>query len=492
MKKNAFWVIVSFAILFAGCSQVFNEKKANQPPLSTLQDRKDTLATIAYTGKYISSEEEMLSALKVFLSEDDGNSMRGAIIDDEFELVEIYKETFAVDVNTTENRAASISIYDTIPFYLFSITNKKSEIQKYAITSTDMRIGNIIAVFDNEFEYDISNSPFMQMIAEEILNYAQDTADIWNSLTSADIDRTQHRTAYEQYAMSSWAFSFEKFNSGNISNIMKTNWEQDGVYSDAIKAIKNNNTYVTGCTATAVAQLMAFHEYPSSCNSTRYSALINNWAPAKNWSGNYDWEKMKKYSNIRYDADETSRMMVGALMYDVAEGIISTYEPNETSSNLTNAINYLRSINFSTLSLFDYSYDLFKSSIDNGSPVLVGGQAKRITHTQEKRFLWWKWTTTTYSYENGHAWIADGYCDLAVKMTNDAGATEMLTANFIHCNPGWGSYDTGYFLESIFNFQRPLLATDKVDSKRSASSEGTSYYYKYLLQMIPYIKPNGR
>jgi hypothetical protein len=107
-------------------------------------------------------------------------------------------------------------------------------------------------------------------------------------------------------------------NSGNFSNILSTTWNQQGYYNDAIEAVYGNN-YPTGCNTTALAQVLAYHEYPSAC--TNYSTLKSLWSKVDSvgWSGSYNWSIMKASSAIDY-LSSLGKVEVSALMYEIAGG----------------------------------------------------------------------------------------------------------------------------------------------------------------------------
>lgn len=70
------------------------------------------------------------------------------------------------------------------------------------------------------------------------------------------------------------------------------------------------------------------------------SNLEEYWDKTKFWDGKYNWELIKEYSRANYLSTE-GKSMVGALMYQVAEGIQSSYGTSATSSYSKNYSKFL-------------------------------------------------------------------------------------------------------------------------------------------------------
>ena len=489
MKKLSKIVLALVAaVTLFGCKGQMSENtvKKDFDPINL--ERRQELAQLALLGDYKVSEEVAAESLLSFLVSKDSENERAALASD-YNLIKI--DTATVECHESAksiNRSSSIEEYEDVDFYLYQIGDALNENIGYAVLSNDRRIGEIITISDNsEFNDDITDSPFMQMFCTNLEEYIEETAEIWNSLTDNDLE--QARSAGSDIVRSgNYTYSNWNYNSGNISSIIKTNWAQGYPYNAGIKAVKGNN-YITGCGATAVAQVMAFHEYPKSCTTNIKNEIKNKWSNASSWNGEYDWSLIKADPSGA-NLSTKGKMMLGAFMYQVAEGVKSSYGTSLTSTKTSNYPPFLQSIGYKTDSVQSYSYNAIKSSIDNKCPVIITGACKK--NTKNHKFLWWKWETVT-SYEGGHAWVIDGYCNMKCTATNKTNKNDVqtFTADYVHCNLGWSGVSNGYYIENVFTVNKGIVASDSTVEKIARSSYGENDYYQYCLQIITNIKPNN-
>ena len=213
-----------------------------------------------------------------------------------------------------------------------------------------------------------------------------------------------------------------------VSPLIKTKWNQAEPYNDLCPYDKDyKENAVTGCVATAMAQVMAYWKHPSkgmgyhSYTHPKYGLLSANFASTK-----YDWDNLlSNYSST--SSDKTQRDAVATLMshcgistemnYGVAdEGGSGTYMLKKYCKTGTDNPEY------ALKTYFDYDIktsgmrdedisktkwlELLKNDLDNGRPVLYAGQGS-----------------------GGHCFVCDGYDD----------------ADFFHFNWGWGGHADGYF-----------------------------------------------
>lgn len=486
MKKIIFFIFFT-SLTIISCKNQFNIEENTGLDKTSIQ-RKLELAEYAAVGNYILTQDEVTENLKSFLSKKEFTNCRATNKTNKYTVSIIDTETISLgNDDLSNNRSASLDEYNDVNFYLYEIKNNETSEASYAVLSDDRRIGEIITISDNsEFTEDISDSPFMQLFCTKLETYLIETGEIWNSLTDEDIQNA--RSAYSNIATSgNYIYSDWKYNSGNISNLLTTKWKQTTPYNSGIEAVKGKK-YITGCGATAVAQVMAFHEYPKSCSSKIMSQLKNNWIPASSWNGNYNWSLMKGNPRAEYLSSE-GKMMVGAFMYQVAEGVKSNYGTSATSTYNSNYPLFLKSVGYNTDSVTAYSYEKIKSSINNGCPLVITGSC--IKNTKKHKFLWWSWETVT-SYEGGHAWVVDGYCNMKCTATNKSNKSDVQTfvTNYVHCNLGWSGSSNGYYIDKVFSVNKNCLVNDWEFNNINRSSYGEDYYYQYKLEIIPNIKPN--
>jgi len=225
----------------------------------------------------------------------------------------------------------------------------------------------------------------------------------------------------------------------SISNVrvepfVKSKWGQTTTCGEVSFNYYTPDNYPCGCTATAMAQLMRYHEYPNgraSVGSRRFEIKVDDiseYAYTRGGDGNggpYQWLLME----LEPDCDTTiqQREAIGALCYDASVAAKTEYKDGASSSNLRDARSAL-------LGTFMYSNavrawesdgtisrealnDMVNTNLDAGYPVIFG--------------------IIKDDSEAGHAVVADGY------------GYDFSTL-YHHINMGWnGSDDIWYNLPEI-------------------------------------------
>ncbi len=121
------------------------------------------------------------------------------------------------------------------------------------------------------------------------------------------------------------------------------------------------NNFPCGCVATAMAQLMRFHEYPDPCGIGKKQFQIwvngngaNAWTRGGNGNGGaYAWNSMVYEPNC--NTTLAQRQAIGALCYDAGVSVNMSYSPGASAALLTNAKTALKNP-------FMYSNGFYKQS----------------------------------------------------------------------------------------------------------------------------------
>ncbi|MCR4664671.1 MAG: C10 family peptidase [Paludibacteraceae bacterium] len=213
-----------------------------------------------------------------------------------------------------------------------------------------------------------------------------------------------------------------------VSPLLKTAFDQDAPYNNLCPYdYDKGERTVTGCVATAMAQILAYWKYPSqgagyhSYTHSSYGRLSANFASTK-----YDW------SNIRNDYNNNSgttaqKEAVSTLIYHCGVGTEMDYNVADEGGSGTFIIeDYCNTgtdnAEYAFKNYFDYHVDesgirdntisksrwltLLKNDLDNGRPVLYAGFGS-----------------------GGHCFVCDGYD----------------SNNYFHFNWGWSGNLNGYF-----------------------------------------------
>ena len=202
-----------------------------------------------------------------------------------------------------------------------------------------------------------------------------------------------------------------------IEPMLKTSWNQSSPYNNYCPEI-NGQKAPTGCTATATAQVMKFHEWPE--RPTKDVNWVNNITGKSELveisKNTYDWANMLPHYRDGYTAEQANA--VAQLMVDVGKAIGSNYALSGTGSTDIEAARAL-------VKVFDYSpeiriyrrnectYDeyitVIRDNLEASQPLVVCGQGQ--------------------SFEAGHAFVCDGIDE----------------NNLLHIDWGWDGAYNGFF-----------------------------------------------
>lgn len=202
-----------------------------------------------------------------------------------------------------------------------------------------------------------------------------------------------------------------------VEPLVTTKWNQDAPFNNFAPEYTddNNNTQrcATGCAATAMAQIMKFHNWPEqgvghySYEHQSFGTISSNFSEhVYDWTNMIDRYNNGEYSNMQADA-------VALLMKDCGVSLNMNYGP------------------VSGASIYSYypafkNYFRYSSRTVNRSGCETAEFTKIITdELQEGRPLIYCGT----GEDGGHAFVVDGYD----------------TNYFLHVNWGWGGYSDGYF-----------------------------------------------
>lgn len=193
-------------------------------------------------------------------------------------------------------------------------------------------------------------------------------------------------------------------------------WNQMAPYNNMCPSYNGTNRAVTGCVATAMAQVMMYYQYPKELKATIKAYTAKSYGiqiPEISSGATYDWDNMlPDYSKSDYNSAQADA--VAKLMYHCGAAVKMNYGPS-SGANVTPII---------LATYFGYDADLMQdltrtvftlqqwmTLIDNElkakRPILYSGQAS----------------------DGGHEFVCDG---------SDG-------KGLYHINWGWGGYQDGYF-----------------------------------------------
>ena len=212
-------------------------------------------------------------------------------------------------------------------------------------------------------------------------------------------------------------------------------WLKFGQYSPFNNYVPKDcgyNKAPAGCVAVAMAQIMAYYQYPYG----------------RNWANILNWENLYTYPNY-YDFD------IASLMRDIGQAVKMDYGCGNGGSGAysEDAIRVFKNWGYSATGLMNFNAGGIISQVrDYRRLVYMRGYASR----------WYFLGIPTAVYDDGHAWVADGYLQRArSKMTcygglyNNCNSTSYQYADFLHLNWGYSGHQSGYFVPGVFDIYSP-------------------------------------
>jgi hypothetical protein len=204
-----------------------------------------------------------------------------------------------------------------------------------------------------------------------------------------------------------------------IEPLTSTTWSQENGYNDLLQynncSSPSNGRYLTGCVATAVAQVMKYHEFPSS----------------------YNWNSMFLSSG----SYETSRLMSDL---GTSANLYVDYGCATSSADRRLIARTFRNFGYPMPNFSNYDYTVVRDEIAFGRPVVLCGGT-------EAEFL-------IFGQKSGHCWVADGLNEIwfyeCVPDPNTPGeqiSVQISQSNFIHMNWGWDGINNGWYSSGNFN-----------------------------------------
>ena len=225
-----------------------------------------------------------------------------------------------------------------------------------------------------------------------------------------------------------------------IAPLVQTRWNQGSPYNDNCPLYDDVNRAVTGCVATAMAQVLYYHRYAEM--SGGIAAYTTDFCDAPCVpvgaleATSFDWDNMQ----MEYDGTETAeqKAAVAQLMQYCGASVGMNYGESSSSNTsevvtaLRDVFGYSTTVQLAIRSLCSYSewIELIYHELSEGRPVVYGGQ----------------------SSGGGHEFVCDGY----------------QGEDFFHINWGWGGMSDNYFKLSA-------LDSDQQGIGGSTSTDGYHY-----------------
>ena len=287
-------------------------------------------------------------------------------------------------------------------FYIFNTSNG------FVIVSADDCATPILG-YSNERQFDVENIPV------QLQGYLQSFVEQIEYGIENHLEADETRTQQWEMVRTTGRMTNNRTDEA-VGPLLTTTWDQNSPYNLFVPS-----HCLTGCVATAMAQVMKYWEWPVQ-GTGEHSYQWNSQTLSANFGETtYDWANMLD----SYDSQSTQeqREAVATLMFHcgVSVNMHYGYAVSTASLNPSSLINYFNYSDEMSLECRDYYSDAtwkakLKDCLDLGRPLYYDGQPSSGTG------------------QVGHAFVCDGYDN------ND----------LFHFNMGWGGGGDFYALDAVY------------------------------------------
>lgn len=471
MKTKLLSIVLLSVSFFYSCN---NELEINDKQVSEqIELTADEITALSVKpSDVLISEEEALEEAKELLASLDKNSLKsGTTRSLKSSEIHYYSGSSVL-------KSSNKSLDDSIAIYLFNFSANGQEEGGFALVSGDKRLPVVFGC-SNEGELDADfDNPGLLVSLSSLPDYLDERLSIFDkrdslvnsakskllksgaTLKSTTADEIEY--VYENQYYYNW------YNDNYIEEMLPVHWGQGSPYNNNLALVDCNGTPSSppaGCVATATAQIMAFHKYPSTINGVYYP-----------W---YTMSSTEKAS----DLSSYYQGKVATLFDEIGQGVNMNYSCSGSGAQTSAANSWLRSVGYATDDETSYNFDAVKSSILANRPVFVSGYAIR-------NYILWIFPV----YYEGHAWVVDGYIQRKQYVVADlvgyqngvevsrVRTTYQNSEDYVRCNFGWDGGADGYYASGLFS--------TNTGATNVGLKSGVSGFYQYNKKIITNIRPN--
>ncbi len=231
-------------------------------------------------------------------------------------------------------------------------------------------------------------------------------------MASEKKEKSQYSSVWDKYLSDNPSDLYNKGQFKSVSPLLTLRWDQGDPYNLQCPAsvAGPGGHCLTGCVATAMAQIMKYWNYPERGRDSILYTGNNNLVFENTY---YNWDAMTNYANT--SSPDSTKNAIAELMFHCGVTVNMMYGPNG-SGTFTELVPYALIHYFRyhpsagyilRKNVTDIEWDLMiRDNLDNGMPVLYSGEGT-----------------------GGHAFVCDGYNDTC----------------YYHFNWGWSGAANGYY-----------------------------------------------
>ena len=305
----------------------------------------------------------------------------------------------------------------------------------FVVTSTDTEIDPIIAISSGPDLVEDSRNPLWALLVRDMATRQESVAArnkkgarLTASTASGAAAMSPAAVRWARLTTSGGVCASSNNGRGSISDVrvaplLKTKWGQDWVGGDLCFNYYTPYGYVCGCTATATAQILRYHKFPTEAVTPHaFDIMVDGFS--ERWpqmGGTYEWNNMPEVPDSRMTTAQ--REAIGKLTYDVGLAVNFSYTWNSTGGHLGDMIDLCIEWGYA------HAHDYHESWWENITPAHL--RSVLIPNLDAKLPVGVGLT----SGDMGHAVVADGYGYLDGQQLG------------VHLNLGWdGDCDAWYIL----------------------------------------------
>jgi len=493
--------VFTLNVLLASCNFGLTPETGEFPQILAQSDlnRKDVLALWHLAEKHETSEGELSAQVQAMLQFDSDATARSASSSvSAISITGVHEFSITMEdgfSTVTANRRPENAPKEKteIPFYVFSLENQIEQTNGFALTCGDARIGNLLALVENG-DFDDTDNPFWSMFNSCLDSYMRETIELYNSIRDEDITVAMAKSKAEEARVlnngpaSPADLFWNKVKDYVAPLTIATQWNQDKTpYWNVINSVAGRtggDRWVTGCVATAMAQIMAHYGWPekppASLRKPSSTLIISSFVDPYTYlntpfsSINYDWVEMKAKPNANSLPNDSYKTQIGVLMLEIGNNVSMNYGTVVSNASIDDVPSAFEKMGYFKPKIKSYNFEDIKASLDEGKPVFAGGCAK-------KEYL----LGFIPLYKEGHAWVIDGYrTTYMIIMQTAEGPDYIGLTDYVRCNVGWGGDYNGWYLNGVFDMSN---GAGPVKEERSVERSEKSNYYQYKLEIIPFI-----
>lgn len=318
--------------------------------------------------------------------------------------------------------------------YVFNVGDRDG----FVIVSGDNRARSILGYADSG-SFDAEQMP--AALREMLAIYAQQI----NMLSQTDAKADSAARVHKAPRRISGTMS-------DVAPLLTTTWDQGDPYNAYCPTL-NDQTALTGCVATAMAQIAYYHKYPTSQvpSLAAYTSSTNKINVSAWGATTFDWDNMLDNYSASYTNKQ--KVAVATLMRYCGQAAQMDYGFTSGAYNgdalyaFKEKLGYNANANFRSAASYSANgwEDLIYKEVHDGRPVYYSALNGDEGGAQC----------------GGHAFVIDGY---------------RADGNYFHVNWGWGGASDGYF---------NLFALDPNAPESAATATGWHYQMLAIVGLSP-------